>query len=100
MKRIRRPDIRLEFVTDENIFTLRYSNAVEVTGEQVGNKVLGFQTKNAMSDDSATFVITLAGDTNWDKALMINDIVKVYINPNPADDKEGLVLVGMISQVS
>lgn len=45
MKRIRRPDIRLEFVTDENIFTLRYSNAVEVTGEQVGNKVLGFQTK-------------------------------------------------------
>lgn len=100
MKRIRRPDIRLEFVTDENIFTLRYSNAVEVTGEQVGNKVLGFQTKNAMSDDSATFVITLAGDTNWDKALMINDIVKIYINPNPADDKEGLVLVGMISQVS
>ena len=100
MRRIRRPEIRVDFITDENIFTLRYNNAVEVSGEQIGNKVIGFQTKNAMSDDSATFVLTLAGDTNWDKALMINDIVKIYITPSTKDDKEGLILVGMISQVS
>jgi len=100
MKRIRRPQIRVEFITDDNIFTLRYNNAIDINGNQLENKILGFETKNAMSDDSATFVITLSGDTNWDKALMINDIIKLYINPNSKDDKEGLILVGMVSQVS
>nr|DAN11119.1 MAG TPA: Surface antigen [Herelleviridae sp.] len=100
MHRKRYPEIRVDFITDDNIFTLRYNDMKQVTGEQIGNKILAFQTKNSMSDDSAIFSITVAGDTFWDKLLMVNDIIKIYVNPNPADDNEGLVLVGMVSQVT
>ncbi|AAX92303.1 tail morphogenetic protein [Staphylococcus phage Twort] len=100
MHRFRRPKVRFEFHTDENIFTLRYENTKEVSGGQLGDKIINFETKNAMADDSAVFVLTLAGDTHWDKLLMINDIVKIFVNPSMEDDTEGQVLIGMISSVN
>ncbi len=100
MHRFRRPKIRFEFHTDENIFTLRYENTKEVSGNQLGDKIINFETKNAMADDSAVFVLTLAGDTYWDKLLMINDIVKIFVNPSLEDDTEEQVLIGMISSVN
>lgn len=105
MRRIRRPRVRVEIVTDDNTFTLRFEDTKDYTGEQFGAKLLGFQTKNAMEDDSAVFQVTLAGDTYWDKLVMANDIIRIYIMPNDdPSDKEGqqerLIQVGMVSQVS
>lgn len=100
VRRFRRPKVRVEFHTDDNIFTLRYENTKEVTGKQVADRIINFETKNAMADDSAVFVLTLAGDTYWEKLIMINDIVKIFINPSLDDDKEGQVLIGMVSSVN
>ncbi len=105
MYRIRRPKIRIEIVTDDNTFTLRFEDTKDYTGNQFASKLINFQTKNAMEDDSAVFQITMAGDTYWDKLVMANDIVKIYITPNndPKDkegNKEKLIQVGMVSQVS
>ena len=100
MYRKRNPVFRVDFITDDNNFTVMYDNNLKVDGSTIENRIINFQTKNSMQDDSAVFQITLAGDTHWDKILTVNDIMKLYVNPNPADDKEGLILVGMISQVS
>ena len=100
MYRKRNPVFRVDFITDDNNFTVMYDNNLKVDGSTIENRIRNFQTKNSMQDDSAVFQITLAGDTHWDKILTVNDIMKLYVNPNPADDKEGLILVGMISQVS
>lgn len=100
MYRKRKPNFRVEFITDDNDFTVMYDSSIDVKGSTIENRIVSFQTKNSMQDDSAVFQITLAGDTHWDKILTVNDIMKIYVNPNPADDKEGLILVGMISQVS
>lgn len=105
MRRIRRPKIRIEIVTDDNTFTLRFEDTKDYTGDQFGAKLLSFQTKNAMEDDSAVFQINMAGDVYWDKLVMANDIIRIFLTPNAdPSDKEGnterLIQVGMVSQVS
>ena len=105
MRRIRRPKVRIEIVTDDNTFTLRFEDTRDYNGDEFGAKLLGFQTKNSMEDDSSVFQINMAGDTYWDKLVMVNDIIRIFITPNDdPNDKEGrqerLIQVGMVSQVS
>lgn len=105
MRRIRRPKVRIEIVTDDNTFTLRFEDTRDYNGDEFGAKLLGFQTKNSMEDDSSVFQINMAGDTYWDKLVMANDIIRIFITPNDdPNDKEGrkerLIQVGMVSQVS
>lgn len=112
MLRTRSPRIKVDFVTDDNIFTVRYTADVNVKGSDIGDKILSFQSKNSMQDDSAVYEIILASDIQWDRILNVNDITKIYIDPNDTDIRESsssalyqdnaykLVVNGMISQVS
>ncbi|QAY02563.1 secretory antigen SsaA-like protein [Staphylococcus phage Sa30] len=45
MRRIRRPKVRIEIVTDDNTFTLRFEDTRDYNGDEFGAKLLGFQTK-------------------------------------------------------
>lgn len=96
------PSFKLEFQTEEKEYAVKYNTKYRADSGLIEPRVLGFQSKNAMQDDSATFTILLTGDVQWDKLLDTNDIVKVYINPDTSDTKKEhrLVTIGMISQVS
>ena len=98
---IRRPRVKIDFITDINAFSIEYDNKANATRTELVSRLESFETTNAMSDDSATFQLILFGDVFWDKVLSSNDIIKIYIDEN-TDDKENyhLILNGMVSQVS
>lgn len=100
MLRKRSPRIKVDFVTDDNIFTVRYTADVNVKDSDLENKILSFQSKNSMQDDSAVYEILLASDIQWDRILNVNDITKVYIDPDDSKYGYTLVINGMISQVA
>ena len=82
------PSFKLEFQTEEKEYAVKYNTKYKADSGLIEPRVLGFQSKNAMQDDSATFTILLTGDVQWDKLLDTNDIVKVYINPDTSDTKK------------
>lgn len=96
------PRFRIEFKSESNEYSIKYNTKYEATTELIDQRVLGFQSKNAMSDDAAVFSVILAGDVYWDKLLDVNDIMRIYIHPDITDKDrdERLVAIGMISQVS
>lgn len=96
------PNFRLEFHTEETNYSIKYNTKVEPTSELIGSRVISFQSKNSMEDDSAVFSVLLAADVYWDKLLDANDIMKVYIHPDKSDKNksERLVAIGMVSQVT
>lgn len=96
------PSFKLKFQTEKKEYAVKYNTKYKANSELVEPRVIGFQSKNAMQDDSATFTVLLTGDVQWDKLLDTNDIMKVYINPDTSDTNKQyrLVAIGMISQVS
>lgn len=95
------PEFRLEFQTEETSYSIKYNTKVEPTAELIGSKVIQFESKNAMENDSAVFSVLLAADVYWDKMIDANDIIKVYLNSDTSDPNktERLVAIGMVSQV-
>src|SRR5699024_2116227 len=105
MRRMRRRKEGIEIVTDNETLTLSIEDTRDSNGDRLGPKLIGLQTKNSMEDDSSVFQINMAGDTYWDKLVMANDIIRIFITPNddPNDKEvrqERLIQVGMVSQVS
>lgn len=97
------PKFRVEFQTEETSYSINYNtNDVSPTSELVESRVIQFESKNSMADDSAIFSVLLAADVYWDKLIDANDIIKVYINPDESDKNkyERLVAIGMVSQVT
>ncbi|BCK59785.1 tail lysin [Staphylococcus phage vB_SauH_DELF3] len=105
MRRIRKPKVRIEISTDDNTCTLRFEDTRVYTGMELGRKLLIFHTKNSMEHDSSVFRINRAGDPSWDKLVMANDIIRIFMVPNDDDNdndvrQERLIQVGMCSGVS
>ena len=71
---IRRPRFRVEVKTDTNALTFDYDERANANDNEITKRGIQFQTKNSMSDDSATFQVVLYGDVMWDKVLQPNDI--------------------------
>ena len=99
---LRRPRFRIEAINDSNAISFDYDARANASNDELLSRGIQFQTKNAMSDDSAVFQIVLYGDVQWDKVLQANDIIKIYVKEDETivDSNEQLVLNGMVSQVS
>lgn len=99
---IRRPRFRVEVKTDTNALTFDYDERANANDSEITKRGIQFQTKNAMSDDSATFQVVLYGDVMWDKVLQPNDIFKIFVveDTTYGETNEKLILNGMVSQVS
>ena len=56
---IRRPRVKIDFITDTNAFSIEYDNKANATRTELVSRLESFETTNAMSDDSATFQLSL-----------------------------------------
>ena len=104
---VRKPTIKVTFITDNNQFNLNFDTSEELSDNGlVLNKgdmsaaIISFLTTNDMNDDSGTFTLNLAGSERFDRILSPNDIIIIKVNPgNPNNVKNDTVMVGMIGAV-
>ena len=104
---VRKPTIKVTFVTDNDQFSLTFNTAEEKSDNgTVLNKgdmtasIISFLTTNDMNDDSGTFTLNVAGSERFDRILSPNDIITIQVNPGkPNNVKNDYVMVGMIGSV-
>lgn len=104
---VRKPTIKVTFITNNDQFSLTYNTQEEKTKQgDVLNKadmsaaIIGFSVKNDMNDDSGTFSLNIAGADRFDRILSPNDIITIQVNPGkPNNVKNDYIMVGMVSEV-
>ncbi|BDA81512.1 tail lysin protein [Staphylococcus phage vB_SsapH-Golestan-100] len=96
------PGFKVSFKSEENEYSVKYNTNVTPSSELIEDRIVGMQSKNAFADDAGTFSVVLAGDTYWDKLIDVNDIMRIYINPDTTDSNKSyqMVAIGMVSRVA
>lgn len=96
------PGFKIAFKNEENEYSVKYNTNITPSSELVEDRIIAIQSKNAFADDSGTFSVVLAGDTYWDKLIDVNDIMRIYVNPDTTDSKKDyqMVAIGMVSRVA
>ncbi len=102
--RLRRPTIKIKFITEKNDYELQYDTGITIPSNNfLGESIISISSKNSMSDDTGVFTFVITGDTYWDRVLNANDLVLLQIYPNGtsgvAPDRPS-VMLGMISEVA
>lgn len=102
----RTPQFNVDFITESSSYVIRSASEDEVetirNGDTILNRVIGFSTKNAMSDDVSAFSMVLTGDIKWDKYIRSNDHVSIRVTADSsfgASSSHPYVMNGLVSDV-
>lgn len=104
---VRKPTIGIDFVTEDNIFSLKYKTDESLSDQgnvinkgDLSSAILSFSVDNDMNSDSGTFILNLVGSERFDRILSPNDITIIRVNPGkPNNVKNDCIMVGMITSI-